>query len=79
MKQKYSGIILIGHALLFAAAMLISAKVLAGTGHAQTISGLILVLWFATSPLLHGTYSSSKCEWAYIRRLFSSTGSAKKG
>ena len=76
MKQKHLGIIRIGHALLFAAAILISAKLKAGTEHPQTIPGLILALWFASSLMIPGTVRSIKGEWACIRRFFSSTKEA---
>ncbi len=73
MMQKHLGMIQIGHALLFAAALLYSAKVLSGTGHHQTISGLIIVLWLASSTLIQGTHRSRKSERACIRRFFSAT------
>ena len=78
MMQKHLGMIQIGHALLFAVAIMYSAKVLAGTGHHQAISVLIIVLWFASSTLIQGIHRSSKAEWACIRRFFSSTRSTKK-
>ena len=78
MMQKHLGMIQIGHALLFAAAILYSAKVLAGTGYHQTLSVLIIVLWFASSMLIQGAHRSIKSEWACIRRFFSSTRSTKK-
>lgn len=76
MKKIHRGIIRIGHAILFAAAILISAKVNAGTEYPQILPGLILVLWFASSLMIPGTVRSIKGEWACIRRFFSSTNEA---
>ena len=78
MNKKHVGIIRIVHALIFAPAILISARLLSGTGHQQTTSTLIIALWFASSLLIPGTCQSIKCEWACIRRFFGSTTQIKK-
>ena len=70
MDQKRLGIIQIVHALLFAAAILFSARVLADTGHQQTISALLIALWLASSVLLTAALQSRQCEWACIWRFF---------
>ncbi len=76
MKQKHRGIFRIGHAILFAAALLISAKLNAGTEYSQILPGLIMALWFASSLMIPGTVRSIKGECACIRRFFSSTKGA---
>ncbi len=76
MKQKHRGIFRIGHAILFAAALLITAKLNAGAENTQILSGLILWLWFASSLMIPGTVRSIKGEWACIRRFFSSKKAA---
>ena len=70
MQQKHRGILRIGHAVLFAAALLISAKLTAGTEYSQLLSGLILWLWFASSLMIPGSVRSIKGEWECIRRFF---------
>ena len=72
MQQKHRGNFRIGHAILFAAALLISAKLSAGTEYSQILSGLILWLWFASSLMIPGSVRSIKGEWACIRRFFRS-------
>lgn len=67
----------LGHALLFAAAMIIAAIMLAGTEYQQTASGVIFFLWFTSFTLLQENRRSIKDEWACIRRFFRSTPSAK--
>ena len=79
MNLKYLANVRIGHALLFAAAILFSAIVLADTEHHQTISYLILVLWFVSSLLLPGTGRRIKCEWTCLRRFLSSNNSTTNG
>ncbi len=74
MNSKRLAVVCIGHALIFAAAILISSLVLAGTGHNQTISNLILALWFISSLFIPGTAERVKCEWSCIRRLFGFSG-----
>ena len=81
MNPKRLAIVRIGHALLFAAAILFSSFVLAGTEHNQTLSGyvipsLILALWFISSLFIPGTTEKIKCEWSWIRRVFGFSGNS---
>ena len=78
MNKNHLGTIRIVHALLFAAAILVSAIVFSDWEHQQTTSILIIALWFASSLLIPGTRQSIKCEWACIRRFFGSTVQTKK-
>lgn len=42
----------LSHALMHAAAILIASFLLRGTEHQQTVSFLIIALWFSTSVML---------------------------
>lgn len=61
------------NSILWAAAMIGSALVLAGTGYSEKIFDVLFFLWFASFLLMLQKDSRSiKSEWACIRRLFSS-------
>ena len=77
MNKKQRRVIQLGHALFFAAAMIIAALLLAGTQYQQTASGLIFFLWISTFLLLQENRCSIKEEWACIRKIFRSTPSAR--
>ena len=76
MKLKHLDFVRIGHALVFAAAILFSATVFEETvEHHMIIIYLILALWFISSLLIPGTGQKIKCEWACIRRFWGSNNS----
>ena len=77
MNKKRRRVIQLGHALFFAAAMIIAALLLAGTEYQQTVPGLIFYLWCSTFLLFQENRCSIKNEWACIRKFFRSTPSAR--
>ena len=66
-KDKFT---MIAHALLFAAAILVSSFILKDTDHGQTILWVMLSLWFSTSLLFESVREQLRCEWRFIKRVF---------
>jgi|GEM_PF-5870235 len=71
--EKSKSSLIIIHALLHAIAILLASYLLRDTGNHQTVTYLIIALWFASSTFLFGNKTSIRCELAHIRNLISRT------
>ncbi|MEM7282067.1 MAG: hypothetical protein AAF438_10620 [Pseudomonadota bacterium] len=69
-RKGKKGATIIAHALMFAAAMLVSAKLLQGTEHGDTILYVFLGLWVGTSMLMGDYREQMRCEWEFLKGLF---------
>lgn len=72
MNPGKSAVIIIAHALLHAAAILLANYLLRDTPHDQTVTYLITSLWFASYMLLLADQRSIGCELRAVQRMFRS-------
>jgi len=70
--QKAASITIV-HSLLFAAAMLIVPLLLEDAGDVSLLLFAVLIpLWFITFTRLPGMRHAVRCEWHFLKRVFSS-------